>query len=167
MRPLLRVYAVFKGEPFKGLGKIVVGSVGGVGGGGGGGSDIRYFIPMSSSIAMVSYTDGPFAEKWIKVLEKEGQAKLCSKIMEGLRSSIPGLEDIEDPIFFKAHPCKSGCSYWLPGQYNVAAASVVAHTPFSNGGNPIYICGESFSLRQAWMEGALEHAESLFKNIDI
>jgi hypothetical protein len=27
----------------------------------------------------------------------------------------------------------------------------------------VYCCGESFSTRQAWMEGALEHADLLLK----
>ena len=150
MRPLLRTYGVFEGTPFKGLNKIVEAD------------GIRYFIPMGPSVAMVSYTDGPYAEKWMRVLEKEGEDVLCKKIMAGLRKLLWN-DNIPEPLFFKAHPWKAGCSYWVPGDYDVRAASVQAHTPFP--GKPIFICGESFSLRQAWMEGALEHADSLFENV--
>jgi len=150
MRPLLRTYGVFEGTPFKGLNKVVEAD------------GIRYFIPMGPSVAMVSYTDGPYAEKWMRVLEKEGEDVLCKKIMAGLRKLLWN-DAIPEPLFFKAHPWKEGCSYWVPGNYDVRTASVEAHTPFP--GKPIFICGESFSLRQAWMEGAIEHADSLFENV--
>ena len=144
MRPLLRVYAVFKGAPFKGVPRFVTDS------------PIRYFIPMGESVAMISYTDGAYAEN---LMDKE-EVELRDLIMGDLRRLL-GKDSLPDPIFFKTHPWKSGCSYWLPGDYDVEEASVAAHTPFP--GKPIWICGESFSLRQAWMEGALEHAESLLK----
>jgi protoporphyrinogen oxidase len=148
MRPLLRVYAVFKGSPFKGVPRFVTDS------------PIRYFIPMSESVAMISYTDGAYAEK---LMEKE-EVELRDLIMEELRRLL-GKDSLPDPIFFKTHPWKSGCSYWLPGDYDVEEASIAAHTPFP--GKNVWICGESFSLRQAWMEGALEHAESLLKRVSI
>ena len=148
MRPLMRMYAVFK----KGLGvsRFVTDS------------GIRYFIPIGEKVAMISYTDGESAEKFMKILNLEGEVTLLRIVMSDLRKCLPG---IPDPIFFKTHAWKSGCTYWLPGDYDVAASSVEAHTPFP--GKPVYICGESFSLRQAWMEGALEHAESLLKNVDL
>jgi hypothetical protein len=148
MRPLLRVYAVFKGTPLKEVPRFVTDS------------RIRYFIPMSECVAMISYTDGAYAETLMKVLDSKGEVELRDLIMKDLRALL-AKNSLPDPIFFKAHPWKSGCSYWLPGDYDVKEASVAAHTPFP--GKPIWICGESFSLRQAWMEGALEHADSLLK----
>jgi monoamine oxidase len=115
---------------------------------------------MSESVAMISYTDGAYAEK---LMEKE-EVELRDLIMEELRRLL-GKDSLPDPIFFKTHPWKSGCSYWLPGDYDVEQASIAAHTPFP--GKLVWICGESFSLRQAWMEGALEHAESLLKRVSI
>ena len=160
MRPLLRTYAVFKGEPFEGLSSTVTPD------------GIRYFIPMSGNIAMVSYTDGTSAEKWLKILKEDGEKVLCDKILSELRLALKGSgsgsgsdKKIPEPIFFKAHPWYSGCSYWVPGDYDVIEASVAAHIPCK--GSAVYVCGESFSLRQAWMEGALEHAESLLKNVDL
>ena len=152
MRPLMRTYGVFAGSPFKGLGRIVSNG------------PIRYFLPANDSIAMMSYTDGGNAEKGISELKKDGEKALCNRILGDLRTLL-GDSTIEEPIFFKAHPWNSGCSYWLPGVYDVEKASIEAHTPFP--GKNVYICGESFSLRQTWMEGALEHAESLLKNFPL
>jgi monoamine oxidase len=45
----------------------------------------------------------------------------------------------------------------LPGDYEVAAASRAAHHPAAG----VYVCGESVSQTQTWMEGALESAETL------
>ena len=161
MRPLLRVYATFKGAPFKGapfrgLSSIVYP--------GSSGNGIRYFIPMGENVAMISYTDGGYAEKYMKILERDGEVALRDRILSELRVVLPD-RDVSSPTFFKTHPWKSGCTYWLPGEYDVNEASVEAHIPFR--GKKVYICGESFSTRQAWMEGALEHAESLLKNVDI
>ena len=152
MRPLLRTYGVFTESPFKGLGRIVSSG------------PIRYFLPANDSIAMMSYTDGPYAEKAIAELKKDGEKSLCNRVLADLRTLL-GDSTLAEPIFFKAHPWNSGCSYWLPGVYSVEEASIEAHTPIP--GKNVYICGESFSLRQTWMEGALEHAESLLKNIPL
>ena len=151
MRPLLRVYAAFKGAPFKDLSRIVYPLS----------SSIRYFLPLGDNIAMISYTDGTHAEKFLKILD---EVTLRDTILSELYRVLPD-RNIGVPTFFKAHPWKSGCTYWLPGDYNVREASVAAHIPCA--GKNVYICGESFSTRQAWMEGALEHAESLFKNVDL
>ena len=158
MRPLLRTYAVFKGAPFESLSSTVTPD------------GIRYFIPMSENVAMVSYTDGTSAERLLKVLKEDGEKALCDKILAELRLTLSGSgsgsgRTIPEPLFFKAHPWYSGCSYWVPGDYDVIEASVAAHIPCK--GSAVYVCGESFSLRQAWMEGALEHSESLLKNVDL
>jgi monoamine oxidase len=59
------------------------------------------------------------------------------------------------------HDWPSGCTYWLPGDYDVKQASKAALNPAPN----LYIAGESISLNQTWMEGALESAEILLKKI--
>jgi monoamine oxidase len=152
MRPLLRTYAVFKDGDLSGIPRFVTKN------------GLRYFIPMNGdgTLAMISYTDGNHAEQYMKRLRGGGRGDdaLCAMILRDLRSMFPD-RVIADPIFFKAHPWNAGCSYWVPGDYDIQKASVEAHTPFGPH-IPIYICGESFSMRQAWMEGALEHAESLF-----
>ncbi len=71
-------------------------------------------------------------------------------------------KDIPEPLFFKTHPWSEGCTYWLPGTYNAEELSNEALQPLPSMPG-VHCCGESFSLRQAWMEGALEHADCLLK----
>ena len=147
MEPLLRTYAVFPTPWFSDLDRVVTGG------------PIRYFIPISDKVSMISYTDGNSARPLLEILEKKGEDGLRNYLMEELRMMFPD-RDIPDPIFFKAHPWYSGCTYWLPGNYDVIKESKKSIQPFSDRPG-LYVCGESFSLRQAWMEGALEQAELL------
>jgi Flavin containing amine oxidoreductase len=148
MEPLLRVYAVYKAPGwFQGLSRVVTDG------------PLRYFLPSDPSTgqAMISYTDSrdarPLMEKTPAALEKFIQAEL--------RRLFPD-RHIPEPLFFKSHPWKFGVTYWLPADYNVAEASRAAWTV----GQRIHVCGESFSQRQGWMEGALEHADGLLRFLD-
>ena len=147
MSPLMRIYAVFPftGKAwFKGLTRVVTTS------------PIRYFLPMNekTGTAMISYTDNVFAKHYMKMDAKDME----KEVMKDLRDLFPE-RDIPDPTFFKAHPWTDGVSYWLPGQYRPADVSEAVLNPFPG----LYVCGESFSLRQGWMEGALEHAALLLE----
>jgi hypothetical protein len=184
MKPLLRVYAVYpvsKGKHyhldkgveeqnyrrgggqsttqawFEGLSRVVTDG------------PLRYFLPSDPSTgqAMISYTDSQDAEPLMKM----EPATLESFLQKELRQLFPDRQ-IPEPLFFKSHPWKFGVSYWLPAtgssakglpaDYNVAEASRAAWAV----GQRIHICGESFSQRQGWMEGALEHAEGLLRFLD-
>ncbi len=155
MEPLLRVYAVFPTEKgkswFSEIGRTV--SPG----------PIRYFIPINPScgIVMLSYTDGKDARHLQKILEK-GEDHLEEYLMKEIRTMFPQ-HTIPEPVFFKTHPWFEGCTYWLPGSYDPVQLSEDALQPFPERMPDVHCCGESFSLRQAWMEGALEHADRLIK----
>jgi len=152
MEPLVRTYAVFpttKGMSwFTGIPKLASSSM------------VRFFIPMNPSCGtvMISYTDGKDARYIQKLLKEQGEEKTGDLIVEQVRKMFPD-KKIPDPLFFKAHPWTSGCTYWLPGPYDPEVESKKALKPFSD--KNIFCCGESFSLKQAWMEGALEHADLL------
>ncbi len=167
MEPLLRVYAVFKpsidnlrglketvnisnGKAwFDGLPKVVTDSA------------IRYIIPIDykKGIIMISYTDGADARRLM--VEKD----LESWIMKEIRHLFPDL-DIPDPVFFKKHPWTSGCTYWLPGSYNVYDESMNSLHPLPKKLPGVYMCGESFAIKQCWMESALEQADLLLDHKD-
>lgn len=155
MEPLVRFYAVFPTEKgtswFSDLPKLASSS------------PVRFFIPMNPSCgtAMISYTDGKDARKILQWLDTLGEEKTGEKIVSYLREMFPS-KDIPDPLFFKAHPWTSGCTYWLPGLYNPMEESKKMMRPLS-AISGLYCCGESFSLRQAWVEGALEHADQLME----
>jgi protoporphyrinogen oxidase len=155
MCPLLRTYAVFplkNGIPwFAGLERCV--SAG----------PVRYFIPVNEKkgIAMVSYTDADNAARLMKIMDDKGEEALGKYIMEELGKMFPD-RDIPQYTFFKAHPWTHGCSYWTPGNYDPVILSKEAMHPDKYLPS-VYVCGESFSMKQAWMEGALEHAATMLK----
>jgi len=150
MTPLLRVYAKYPapgGRPwFAGLPTVVTDT------------PVRYFIPTNEAAgeAMISYTDARDAEPLMAMSE----GALGRYLQKELRRLFPE-KHIPAPIFLKTHPWKSGVTYWLPGRYDPATESKKA-LRFSE---RIHVCGESFSLRQGWMEGALEHAEMLLSSL--
>jgi hypothetical protein len=155
MCPLLRTYGIFptyNGSAwFSGFNTCVTAG------------PVRYFIPIDEKkgVAMVSYTDADDANYLIKMLKKEGEAALGEFILKELRIMFPDLV-IPKYTLFKAHPWYAGCTYWTPGDYDPERMSEEAMHPDKNMPS-VYVCGESFSMKQAWMEGALEHASDMIK----
>lgn len=149
MKPLLRTYGIFptknKVPWFDHIPKTVARS------------PLRYIIPINpeKGVIMTSYTDSEDTSHWrTKTAEKD--------IMKELRKEFPGRE-IPDPLFFKEHWWKEGCTYWLPGLYDPQEESDKVMCPQPGKWQNLFVCGESYSMRQAWMEGALEHSESMLK----
>lgn len=154
MKPLLRFYGVFPLEGGKlwteDIGRIVTAE------------PIRYMIPGNPAIGSVqiSYTDSQDAEFWKEKLDAVGEKAVSEEIVGQLRRLIK--PTIPGPTFVKAHYWENGVTYWLPGRYDPKEVSREAYHPFPEM-RSVHICGESFSLRQAWVEGAIEHAAGLVK----
>jgi protoporphyrinogen oxidase len=152
MTALLRVYAAYPLNPatkeawFAGLPRVVTDT------------PIRYFLPINpkSGQAMISYTDTQDADP-LMAMSEYNLKRFIHKELRHLFSD----RHIPHPTVFKKFGWKHGVTYWLPGKYDPRAASREAIT-FSK---RIHVCGESFSLRQGWMEGSLEHAEELLDYI--
>jgi monoamine oxidase len=153
MDPLLRMYAVFpvhSGKSwFSDIPKTITDE------------HLRFIIPVNPSkgVLMISYTDGKDAQYWIDRVKKRGREAVQREVLEEIRKLFPE-KRVPDPKEFHMYPWHSGCTFWLPGVYDPVEESKRAHVIDEEG---IFCCGESFSLRQAWMEGALEHAEGLFE----
>ena len=128
MEPLLRIYAVFK-TPVT-IPRIITDS------------PIRNIIPITPHIIMISYTDGDDTKFWKK-----------HDVMKELRKIV----DVPDPIFLKKHYWANGCTYWLPGNYNVEEESYKSLQLAEN----VFLCGESYAVNQCWMESALDQADKL------
>lgn len=156
MKPLLRIYAIFPTKKevswFTGLNKIVTDS------------PVRYIIPIDSTrgIVMISYTDGDDATNWIKQDNRHENIK--DLVMTEIRKLFPE-RTIPDPRFFKQHPWYDGTTYWLPGTYNVEEESNNSLHPLEKKMPNLFMCGESFAVKQCWMESALEQADKLCDNI--
>lgn len=127
-------------------------------------SPIRYFIPIKSSkgIVMISYSDGPAAAHWIKKMEESGSQAVKLEVMSHIRAMFPEKKNIPEPVYFKIHPWHDGCTYWLPGNYDVIKESVESLYPVPDLLPSTFVCSESTSLRQTWIEGALEQADKLY-----
>jgi monoamine oxidase len=148
--PLTRIYAVYPPDKatgkawFDGLPNIVTSN------------PLRFVIPISakSGLIMISYTDGDDTNHWkdLKGAHLEAEIQRCAAELFPDRV-IPA------PTYLKQHRWGGGCTYWLPGDYDVHAASVAAHNPAPG----VYITGESISTEQCWIESALESAETLLR----
>jgi len=156
MEPLLRFYGAFPKEDgkvwYEEYSRIVTSE------------PLRYIIPGSADVGSMhmSYTDTQDAAYWIRKLKTEGEKKVGEEMLAELRKLIRAT--IPPPYFVKAHAWDYGVTYWLPGRYDPVELSKAALTPISTMPN-VHLCGESFSLRQGWMEGAVEHAATLLKKL--
>jgi hypothetical protein len=162
MEPLHRIYAVFPVDKktgqawFGDVGRFVTAT------------PLRYFIPIdpTKGITMISYTDGKDTEPWMNLAKgaEPSEETLGFLLTQECRKLFPN-KHIPYPIYLKSHPWESGCTYWLPGLYDPHAMSKESLQPFGKDLPNVHICGESFSLRQAWMEGALENTQALLRTL--
>ena len=160
-QPLLRTYMIFKVSEknpawFAEFQKIVTPA------------RPRFIIPMDpkKGTIMISYTDGDDTKEYMKVQSEKGDKALCKMILSDIRKLFPAYK-ISDPVFFKSHPWETGCTYWIPGGYSVEFQSKAAIHPFPAKFPAVWLCGESWSLRQAWVEGALEQTEKMLEQIQL
>ncbi len=159
MDPLCRVYSVFPVEKsgvswFSSIPKFVTPT------------PLRYFIPINpaTGLVMISYTDGKDTEKIKEIWDKKGEEYLGKYLTEECQKHF-SKEKIPEPLFTKVEYWSEGASYWLPGNYNPQEESKKSIQPFPKIFPNLYVCGEGFSMRQAWMEGAVESAIELLKHI--
>lgn len=121
-------------------------------------SKIKYIIPInySDGSIMISYTDGPNANYWNSIPELELNTKLHSEVTK----LYPEICSIPKAIFSRKYFWSTGACYFKKGfDYKVIQRKML--NPESN----LFICGDSFSDNQAWMEGALQTSEKILKKI--
>jgi len=145
MEPLTRIYAKFATAwPFKE--RIITDS------------PLRFIIPIvpELGIVMISYTESQDTETFrgLKGLQ------LTAALQQAIQQLFPN-QTMPLMLWAKAYEWTYGCSYWLPGNYDPVAESKAALQPFPKTQPNLHICNESFSLHQAWMEGAMDHAAIL------
>jgi monoamine oxidase len=146
MAPLTRIYAKFT-DPWPLAGKVVTDS------------PIRYIIPINpaAGLIMISYTDDRDTAIWHGLKGDALRDKMHAELLR-LFAEVPEME------WIRPYEWTDGTTYWRPGTYDVEAASRAIMNPRPVFLPQLYICGESFSpYKQAWMEGALEHAAALLR----
>lgn len=118
----------------------------------------RYIIPINKEkgLIMISYTDSKYAAYWKKMHRNALPTALIDNIYDAF-----GFE-IKRPIYTRRCFWKMGTSFWLKG-----ADSTKLHKQMirPNSAAPIYVCGESFSQNQGWIEGALENVTEMMKHV--
>lgn len=118
-------------------------------------SDLKMVIPISETVAMVSYTDSVYADKWKKIKDRGGDSAVAAKLR-----TLLGELDLKTPLkninlFYWPH----GVGYWGVGANSKKLEKELLH-PFAN--VPFFICGENFSAaHQQWIEGALETSDKV------
>jgi monoamine oxidase len=150
--PLLRCYAIFETPAwFEGMTRVVTPE------------RPRYILPIDpqKGVVMISYTDADDVTDYAKIYEKGGDEALEKVVVNDVRKLFPDTH-IPKPLFFRAHLWETGATYWTPGSYDAALESSEACHPLGRELPGVWMCGESWSLRQAWVEGALEHAKECF-----
>jgi hypothetical protein len=124
--PLLRIYAKYKTFPLSFTATTEMVS--------------RHIIPIRDGIVMIAYVEDtdihPFLEKGQLKSEKE-----IRKVLEPIHQAL----NLEEPEWIKPYLWAIGTHAWIPG--------AIPLMPVIEG---ITVCGEAFSERQSWVEGALE-----------
>ena len=152
-RPLLRIYGIFNKPWFPSPAPIVTPGL------------LRYIIPVGPKAIMVSYTDADDTRPLANILKSGGEKALEKVIMAESRKLFSDI-DIPEPIYFKSHLWTTGATYWLPGNYSPESLSIKSTHPLPSVLPKVWLCGESWSLKQAWVEGALEHTLLCLSVID-
>lgn len=150
MEPLLRIYSVYKDPSWFPETKVVTDSA------------LRYIIPINKEkgLIMSSYLDARDIELWHDLWRKDRHEDLVNKVHNETCALFPEKDIKEKPIFVSPQLWGDGCTYWLQ-DVDYKKLSEQALIPYPTTHPKMHIVGESFSTKQQWIEGALEHADSL------
>jgi hypothetical protein len=146
--PLIRIYAKYKNVWFNDLNRTTTNNV------------LRQIIPIDkeNGIIMISYTDGEDTKPFIHILKNE--VKLRKFISKQLSLLFPN-KHIEEPEYIIPYSWVVGTHSW-----KVHTNSEEIYNKVLNPIDNIYICGEAYCKKQAWIEGALSMANDVIINID-
>jgi len=151
--PLLRIYATYpiKDLWFKNIKRTTTDNY------------IRQIIPIDyeKGLIMISYTDDLYANMWSQT-SGNGETFL----IEALHNEIEQLFSIRPPkpLFISQHYWKGGVHLWKPN-YNVVDIYSKILQPDKE--KNIFICGEAYSHKQGWIEGALSSCYDVLHTLNI
>jgi hypothetical protein len=136
---LLRIYARYKDVWFKNMPKTLVQN------------KIQFIIPIDyeSGLIQISYSDSYNADFWNNFKNDKDIMKYLTKI---LNEMFPE-KNIKDPEWITMHYWEAGDHLWKVGVDSKKIQKNIDDVFISKN---IYILGEAYSDRQAWIEGAIE-----------
>ena len=114
---------------------------------------IRQVIPINEEqgLIMISYSDDYFAKQWQQYF-LDGQ--LENMILKYIRRMFP-TKEIPKPLFLQKLFWINGTHLWKVNTDSNDISNRILK-PFDY---PLFICGETYSLNQGWIEGALDTAK--------
>ncbi len=122
---------------------------------------IRQFIPITDKLAMVSYSDSKQAQAWNDTAEL-GTNRLTRRITRQLRELFPDMKVPSKPIWLEAYHWENAIHMWKPG----VNSSIVRKQVREHLSEPgLYVCGEAYSSRQCWVDGALQTVEEVIPDL--
>lgn len=136
---LLRIFAQYKDVWFKDMPKILTQN------------KLQFIIPIDykSGLIQISYSDRYNADFWNAFKNEKEVKKYLTKI---LNEMFPE-KNIKEPEWITMHFWKAGDHMWNVGVNTKNIQQKMDEIFIPKG---IYILGETYSERQAWIEGALE-----------
>jgi len=145
--PLLRIYAKYNNIWFKDINRTTTNNI------------LRHIIPIDkkNGIIMVSYTDGKDTNIFKSILNNE--KKLRKLIYDNLTLLFPNIT-IGEPEYIVPYLWIVGTHAW-----KVNTNSEEIYNKILNPIENIYICGEAYCKKQAWIEGALLMTNDVIKQI--
>lgn len=144
-KPMSRIYSKFDDSWFKDLPKLTFDN------------DLRYMIPVSKNVLMMSYTDDIYATKWNNLKNKKGIRGVINKHRE-LYSDSLGFK-IPLPTHSKMFFWEHGVMIHKPGFDSTTMPSKMLQ-PYKD--KLLFLCGENYSAYNvAWIEGALETCDEV------
>jgi len=143
---LLRIYAQYKDVWFKDLPKIVTQN------------KLQFIIPINydNGLIQISYSDSYNADFWNNLKNKK---EIKRHLLRILNEMFPD-KNIKDPEWVTIHNWDSGSHFWKIGVDSEKIQKEIKKT-FSK--KNIYILGETYCNRQAWIDGALETVHQVLK----
>jgi len=155
---LLRIYAKYpvpdKGVWFKDIKRTTTDNY------------LRHIIPINyqSGVIMITYTDG-FITNVFSDLRNNGDEAL----MKAIHKEIKKLFNITPPEPLKVyfHHWKdeyAGAHFWKTQQNHDELYEKILQPDVNKN---VFICGESYSKKQAWIEGALETSYDVLKKLKL
>ena len=152
--PLYRIYAKYKTPSwFKNIDKFSTNL------------PIKFFIPYNNDkgLVMITYTDGKYARYWLNVLKK-GEKHFQKEINKQLKLLFPNIK-IPNYEWISHQFWDEGVYYWKKGYKGKILEKVIYNCLKKEKNEEIYLCGECYSSKQAWIEGGLNTSELVLKNI--
>lgn len=136
---LLRIFAQYKDVWFKDMPKILTQN------------KLQFIIPIdyNSGLIQISYSDRYNADFWNAFKTEKDVKKYLTKI---LNEMFPE-KNIKEPEWITMHFWESGDHMWNVGVNTKNIQDIIDGLFIPK---DIYILGETYSERQAWVEGAIE-----------